>query len=117
MECEGVELPCKAGGCEADNFLVQAWSDMCPRNKVVPGDNVVVSACFGNEFENNFVYLPADGTSGGIVLAVKASSMLIVNPSRTNHTILGNIVDQKRNLTWTVTGVYGPQGELERRCL
>jgi exonuclease III len=71
-------------------------------------ENGIIRACFGSDYENNYVYLPADGTSGGIVLATKSFTMLIVNPSRTNHTISANIVDQRRNITWTVTGVYGP---------
>jgi hypothetical protein len=113
----GLNCPAKQEDVKQTISLFKPGLICVQETKLSQVDNGVVSACFGNEFENNFVYLLTNGTSGGIVMAAKASSMLIVNPSRTNHTILANIVDQKRNLTWTVIGVYGPQEDLERRCL
>jgi hypothetical protein len=86
-----------------------------PETKLSRVENGIIRACFGSDYENNYVYLPADGTSGGIVLATKSFTMLIVNPSRTKHTIPDNIVDQRRSITWIVTGVYGPQSDLEKK--
>lgn len=37
------------------------------------------------------------------------------NPHLTNNTISVTVQDAKRDTTWTLTGVYGPQGELEKK--
>jgi exonuclease III len=69
----------------------------------------------GLDFNNNFVFLPADGTRGGILIAARTSFLLLQNSFTTNHSIIVSLVDNKCNRTWMVTGVYGPQGELEKK--
>jgi hypothetical protein len=32
-----------------------------------------------------------------------------------NHTITISIIDPRHNLSWNLTGVYGPQGDLEKK--
>jgi exonuclease III len=75
----------------------------------------VVRNSLGQEFDNNFFFLPADGTRGGILLATRAAVMNLQNPSISNHTISANVTDIRNNTTWIVTGVYGPQGDLEKK--
>jgi hypothetical protein len=70
----------------------------------------------GTYFEANFALLPADGTrGGGILVAARSSIMQISNPVCSNHSISISVLDCRRNLTWMLTGVYGPQGELEKK--
>jgi exonuclease III len=70
----------------------------------------------GLDFNNNFVFLPADGTRGGILIAARTSFLLLQNSFTTNHSIIVSLVDNKCNRTWMVTGVYGPQGSSKRKC-
>jgi hypothetical protein len=55
-------------------------------------------------------FLPADGSSEGIVLAAIDSHLTLQNPALTNHTISTFVIDSKLNVTWMVTGVYTPRG-------
>jgi hypothetical protein len=49
-------------------------------------------------------------------MAAKDASMLLQNLVLTNHTITTIVLDVKSNTYWMVTGVYGPQGEMEKKC-
>jgi exonuclease III len=111
----GLNCPAKKEDVKQTISLFRPDLICVQETKLSQVENVTVTACFGSDYENNYVYLPADGTRGGIVLAAKSSTMLISNPLRTNHTISADILDQRRNLSWTVTGVYGPQGELDKK--
>jgi hypothetical protein len=72
----------------------------------------VVGNSVGANFEANFAYLPADGMRG---VAARSSIMQISNPICSNHSISVFVLGCKRNLTWILTGVYGPQEELEKK--
>jgi exonuclease III len=74
-----------------------------------------IRSILGRDFENSFVYLPAEGTRGGILLASKDSDLLLQQPALTTNTISATVLDLRANGSWTVTGVYGPQGDLEKR--
>jgi exonuclease III len=74
-----------------------------------------VKRALGLEYENNFVYLLAEGTKGGILLAARESILQLQNLAIANHTISVLVVDTRYNATWMLTGVYGPQGDLEKR--
>jgi hypothetical protein len=43
------------------------------------------------------------------------SVMQIINHSSTSHTLSTKVLDLRNNRTWVFTGVYGPQGILEKR--
>lgn len=83
--------------------------------KIANVDQMLIRNAFGVCYENNFCYLPADGTSGGIILATKDSSLLIQDSQTTANTITATIIDARTNQQWSVTGVYGPQGDLEKK--
>jgi hypothetical protein len=51
---------------------------------------------------------------GGILITARASSMQISNLATSNHYISVLVWDRRRNLSWMLTWVYGPQGELEK---
>lgn len=50
-------------------------------------DSAVVSETLGPDFFQNFAFLPADGTRGGILLAVHASYFRILSTACTSNTI------------------------------
>jgi hypothetical protein len=59
--------------------------------------------------------LLAEGTRGGIILAANNSSMILSNLVPTNHTLTTQVLDIRKKQAWTVTVVYGPQGDMEKR--
>lgn len=67
----------------------------------------VVRHCLGNRLEN-FIYLPAVGTRGGILIAWDATTVLVSNPHRTTNTLTA-LVKPMVGAEWWLTGVYGPQ--------
>jgi exonuclease III len=83
--------------------------------KLAQVDVALVRRCFGGIYEDNFVFLPATGYRGGILLAANSTILKITNPSSSNNTISATVVDHRSNLTWTVTRVSGPQGALEKK--
>lgn len=80
-------------------------------------DNIMIVNCLGQEYEGNFCYMPADGTRGGILLAAKNSLITLQQIQITVNTISAQVVDLRNNETWSITGVYGPQGDLEKKML
>ncbi|XP_073367719.1 uncharacterized protein [Aegilops tauschii subsp. strangulata] len=69
----------------------------------------IVRHCLGNKFEN-FYYLPAVGTRGGILIAWDETVVMLSNPHRTTNT-LSALVKPKSGGHWWMTGVYGPQAD------
>jgi hypothetical protein len=59
--------------------------------------------------------LLAEGTRGGIILVANNSSMILSNLVPTNHTLTTQVLDIRKKQAWTVTVVYGPQGDMEKR--
>jgi exonuclease III len=74
-----------------------------------------IRTTLGPGFEDNFHFLPADGTRGGILLATKGAYLQFQNHVSTEHTISATILDSRSNAMWTITRVYGPQGELDKK--
>jgi exonuclease III len=75
----------------------------------------VVRDTLGADFQDTFVYLPADGTKGGILMAARFGMFHLQQPHTTTNTIIVSVTDCQRNVTWKLTGVYGPQGDLEKK--
>jgi exonuclease III len=55
--------------------------------KLVSVDSTTIRNCLRSQYENNYAFLPADGTRGGIILAANCSSMSLSNPVHINHTL------------------------------
>jgi hypothetical protein len=68
--------------------------------------------CLGPSF-NGYVYLPADDTRGGILLAWDASAIEIAHISFDTYAITGE-VKTKDNNRWWLTTVYGPQSREDK---
>lgn len=72
----------------------------------------LVRHCMGNRFEN-FFYLTAVGTRGGIILAWDATVVAVTNHHRTENTITA-LVKTTGGSQWWITGVYGPQLDVDK---
>lgn len=72
----------------------------------------VVRQCLGNNFEN-YYFLPAIGTRGGILLAWDDTMVKVINPHRTENTLTA-LVKPNEGVQWWITGVYGPQSDAEK---
>jgi hypothetical protein len=80
-------------------------------------NHTVIRNVFGSDYDNNFLCLPASGTRGGVLIAAKESLIQLQNHVVIGHTISATVVDCRHNIQWTLTGVYGPQGTLDKKCL
>lgn len=78
-------------------------------------DNNIIRNTLGADYEDNFFYLPAQETRGGILIASCSEHLLLQNPHLTANTITVTVTDNRTNSQWTITGVYGPQAELDKR--
>ncbi|PNT66613.1 hypothetical protein BRADI_3g14785v3 [Brachypodium distachyon] len=65
----------------------------------------------GGDFADNFGFLLADGTRGGILLAASDRFFSLSNFTTTANTISASITWREDGSSWTLTEVYGPQGE------
>jgi exonuclease III len=83
--------------------------------KMVSSNYSVIRNVLGSDYENNFIYLPANGRRGGVLIAASESLIQIQNPVLTSHTISATMVDSRHNLLWTFISVYGPQGALDKK--
>jgi hypothetical protein len=75
----------------------------------------VVRNILGLDFASNFVFLPAEDTRRGILIAARESLLQHHNPMMTNHSSSVMVIDLRHNFNWMFTGVYGPHGELEKK--
>lgn len=70
----------------------------------------IVAEAVGHRFSDNFLFLPADGTRGGILIACTAEFEIVHNPAASlAHFISATISGRSDGRSWTFTGVYGPQ--------
>ena len=68
----------------------------------------------GAELANNVAFLPSVGASGGILIAASNCFFDISQPHLTAHTVSATITMLVENKTWTITGVYGPQSDVDK---
>ncbi|XP_071685364.1 uncharacterized protein [Lolium perenne] len=72
----------------------------------------VVLEMLGSEFDD-YVYLPAIGTRGGILLAWKSTVVSISDPEFTAHTLSAKVCTPG-GTPWWITVVYGPQTDADK---
>jgi exonuclease III len=74
----------------------------------------IVLEVLGLEFDD-YTYLPATGTRGGILLAWKSREVSITDPLFTTHAITTKVSTASRTShPWWITVVYGPQEDVEK---
>jgi hypothetical protein len=64
---------------------------------------------FGADFDNNFAYLPSNGTSGGVLISWR-SSLGVVVASRVDSFSATIQFSSYNGEVWWLTVVYGPWG-------
>ena len=69
----------------------------------------MVMSMLGSEFDN-FIFLPAQGTRGGILLAWKGTVCNVIN-SRIDSFSVSLLIAHGGDTPWWFTGVYGPQSD------
>uniref|UniRef100_A0A453SB23 Endonuclease/exonuclease/phosphatase domain-containing protein n=3 Tax=Aegilops tauschii subsp. strangulata TaxID=200361 RepID=A0A453SB23_AEGTS len=67
----------------------------------------------GSDFDD-YAYLPAIGTRGGILLAWKRGLVMISNPSLTTNTLSALVTPPHGANPWWLTIVYGPQHDNDK---
>lgn len=77
-------------------------------------DQAVVARTLGPKFLNNFTFLPATQTRGGILLAASEDHFLISDASTTLNTITAKITMRTDATIWWITVVYGPQTDADK---
>jgi hypothetical protein len=76
----------------------------------------IVLETLGLDFDD-YVYLPANGTHGGILLAWKSREIALTEPEVTPNTLMAKVCSPSHTSTmtpWWLTVVYGPQGDTEK---
>jgi exonuclease III len=75
----------------------------------------IVSEAVGPQFAANFIYKPADGTRGGILIVFSDDFAIVLDPlASSNHFITGTVTDKSNGSSWTMTAVYGPQEDADK---
>lgn len=59
-------------------------------------------------------FLPAQGVSGGIIIGCSRDHYTISDIITGEYTVTAKIKSQVDNSSWSITGVYGPQGDAEK---
>jgi exonuclease III len=73
-----------------------------------------VTRCLGADYANNFNFLAADGTRG-VLLACKDRGYHFADVIRLGYTVSATVNDIRTGSQWTITGVYGPQDDMDKR--
>jgi exonuclease III len=74
-------------------------------------DGHLISSMLGSNFTANYAFLPAIGTSGGILIAVSDAYFSLSNVHITTNTVSASIGVMSDGSEWSITCVYGPQGD------
>jgi len=77
-------------------------------------DANLVTETLGQRFVNNYAVLPAEGTRGGILLAVDEDHFKITRAEVGVHTITATVASITGEETWSITVVYGPQEDQQK---
>ncbi|XP_071685441.1 uncharacterized protein [Lolium perenne] len=75
----------------------------------------VVSEAVGARFASNFIFKPAAGTRGGILIACSDDFAVVLDPlASCDFFITGTITDRSNGSSWSMTAVYGPQEDSDK---
>jgi len=74
----------------------------------------IVRETLGQRFASNFVFLPAEGTRGGALLAVDEDHYSIIASGHRHFSVSAKLRSVEENNEWWLTVVYGPQRDQEK---
>ena len=77
-------------------------------------NSVDVTEFLGARFSNQFAFLPAISTRGGVILAVDEDYYAITNFVCHLHSVTVHLVSKQCVSDWWITVVYGPQSDQEK---
>lgn len=77
-------------------------------------DRQAVLETLGERFADNYVFLPAEGTRGGILVAADDTHFRILSSELGAHCVTAKISYMDGNVEWCLTAVYGPQEDNEK---
>ncbi|XP_010230205.1 uncharacterized protein LOC104582388 [Brachypodium distachyon] len=77
-------------------------------------DDRLIRDLLGPCFSANFAVLPAAGTRGGMILAVSEDFFTISDVPLSAHSITVTVTMRSEGALWSLTSVYGPQGDQEK---
>ena len=109
-------LNCQARRDAANELVRESKASIVcmQETKLQAVDRQTVIEAIGFDFADDFAFLPADGTRGGIILAVAARFYSLSSVSLTPNSVSAVITSKEDGSSWTATGVYGPQGEAQK---
>jgi hypothetical protein len=68
----------------------------------------------GSRFRNTFVFLPAQGIRGGIILAVDENFFRLTAVTLGVFSLTATITMREEQTFWPIIAVYGPQSDAEK---
>lgn len=71
-------------------------------------DEFVVRETLGSQFARSYIYLLAQATRGGILLAVHEDYYCMSHSEPKNNTLMAKLEATTTPISWWITGVYGP---------
>jgi hypothetical protein len=105
-----LEITCE-GEVIGDEAL-EAYLSYFEEAKLRVDSRTTVDWCLGREF-NDFFFLPADGTRGGILVAWKSVVDSLSNPHYSDNAIIAR-VGGPGSPGWWLIKVYGPQSDADK---
>lgn len=83
--------------------------------KLAAVDKNLVAECLGCNFSDSFIAKDAEGTRGGILIAVaQGFTISLDHLASGSHFITGTVFDQTSNSSWSLTVVYRPQLDADK---
>ncbi|CAM0954217.1 unnamed protein product [Alopecurus aequalis] len=83
--------------------------------KLAQVDRAIVLETLGARFSDNFIFKPATGTRGGLLIACTQDFSIQHEPlADGDFSISGLVTDRSDGSSWTMTGVYGPQEDPDK---
>lgn len=80
--------------------------------KISDMNRSLVIETLGPKFADNFIVLPANGSRGGILIACCDDHEITAEPLAMGlHSVSGTVRNKVDGMTWSISGVYGPQSE------
>jgi exonuclease III len=117
LECSGLNSGAKQEDVKQSISNVRPNIVCLQETKLQQISRSTVRAVLGGEFENNFLFQPSDGAKGGLLLAARESFYTLQHVKSSMNTITAHVLDYRSNLSWTITTVYDPQGDLDKKML
>ncbi|KAJ1274660.1 hypothetical protein BS78_05G078500, partial [Paspalum vaginatum] len=74
----------------------------------------LLQEALGPDLATQSLFLPANGISGGVILAASERLFTLQFLHTTAHTISANVTLLADGVSWTITGVYGPQSDSDK---